>query len=245
MLIEINSDIIEGLTKTELSIIKYINNNEDRLPDLSIVTIAFDTYSSPATVSRAIKKCGLNGFNELRYLSSQKSNNNAIMDVGDIMNKSLIECQRVIEQLSIKKVLDIITLLKESRRIIVLARGMTEYVAKEFTFKLQLLDFNILLINDPNIMRKITKKVKEDECIFIFSLNGETIELLESAKNANFQGAKVVTLCCNESSELLELSNYFLLGYKHEHVAIREYEVISRIALNIISRIIVDYIAIY
>lgn len=245
MLIEINSDIIEGLTKTEQSIIKYINNNQDRLSDLSIVTIAFDTYSSPATVSRAIKKCGLNGFNELRYLSSQKSNNNAVMDVGDIMNKSLIECQRVIEQLSIKKVLDIITLLKESRRIIVLARGMTEYVAKEFTFKLQLLDFNILLINDPNIMRKITKKVKEDECIFIFSLNGETIELLESAKNANFQGAKVVTLCCNEHSELLELSNYFLLGYQHEHVAIREYEVISRIALNIISRIIVDYIAIY
>ena len=245
MLIEVSHDVISNLTKTELEIIKFINNNEDRLPDLSIVNIAFDTYSSPASVSRAIRKCGLNGFNELRYLSMKQSKNNDVIHVGDILNKSLIECQRVIEQISIKKVLDIITVLKEVNRIYVLARGMSEYVAKEFTFKLQLLDFNVVLINDPNIMRKMTKNVSKDECVFIFSLNGKTKELIESAENASFKGAKIVTCSCNEHSKLVALSNYFLLGYKHEHVAIREYEVVSRIALNMISRIIIDYIAIY
>lgn len=245
MLIELTSEKIEKLTKTELEIIKFINANEEQLSELSIVTIAFDTFSSPATVSRAIRKCGLNGFNELRYLSAKKSQNDEVAHVGDILNKSLIESQRVIDQISIDKILKIITVLKESRRIIVLARGMTEYVAQEFTFKLQLLGFNVMLVSDPNIMKKMCAKVEKDECVFIFSLNGRTEELVDSARNARLRDAQIITCCCNEDSELLELSNHFVLGYRHEHSAIREYEVFSRLALNIISRIIIDYIAIY
>lgn len=245
MIINIDSEIAKKLTNTELAIVKFINSNETRLSELSIVDIAFDTYSSPATVSRAIRKCGIQGFNELRYLSTKKSENKEVINAGDIMHNSLVECQRVIEQISITKILDVISLLKESDKIYVFARGMTEYVAKEFSFKLQLMDFNVVFINDPNIMTKISMKIKEGECIFIFSLKGKTEELVESARAAHLMGGKIITCCCSENTELMELSTYFLLGYKHEYVAIREYEVLSRIALNVISRIIIDYIAIY
>ena len=67
MIINLNENIIKKLTKTEYEIVKFINNNQKILQDLSIVDIAFETFSSPATVSRAIRKCGINGFNELRY----------------------------------------------------------------------------------------------------------------------------------------------------------------------------------
>ena len=63
MLIELNQEILEGLSKTEREIVVFINENEKRLAQLSIVDIAFDTYTSPSTVSRAIRKCGINGFN--------------------------------------------------------------------------------------------------------------------------------------------------------------------------------------
>ena len=67
MIIEITESIAENLTQTEKSIVKYINQNETKLSRMSIVDIAFETFSSPSTVSRAIRKCGINGFNELRY----------------------------------------------------------------------------------------------------------------------------------------------------------------------------------
>ena len=35
---------------------------------MSILEVAEQTFSSPATVSRTIKKCGISGFAELRYL---------------------------------------------------------------------------------------------------------------------------------------------------------------------------------
>lgn len=245
MLIDLNQEIISRLTKTELSIIKFINQHEDDLSNLSIVEIAMDTYSSPASVSRAIRKCGVNGFNELRYKMVLKDKNQDVQNIGEIINKSLIEAQKVIEQLSIRNVLDIITSLKKAKRIYVLARGLTEYVGKEFAFKLQLLDFNVVFLDDPNIMIKITENIQEDECVFVFSLNGKTKELVTSAQNANYRGATVISACCNDQSELMTLSNYTVLGYSHAHKAITEYEVTSRISLNIIARIIIDYIAIY
>lgn len=51
---------------------------------MSIVDIAFETYSSPSTVSRAIRKCGINGFNELRYRLTEKEGNAQIQNMGEI-----------------------------------------------------------------------------------------------------------------------------------------------------------------
>lgn len=241
MIIELNQDIIKNLTKTEYEIVKFINNNQEKLHELSIVDIAFETFSSPATVSRAIRKCGINGFNELRHKLTSQNKNNEIHNVGEIINKSLIEARHSIENLSLSNVLKIIDKIKKSSRIYVLSRGLSEYVAEEFTLKLQLLNCNVVSLKDPNIMKIKTKNMKKDEMAFIFSLNGETKELVESAKNAKQCGACVVTCCCNSLSSILQYTDLSLIGYKHSHIAIKEFEVSSRLPLYIISRIIIDY----
>ena len=229
MIINLNENIIKKLTKTEYEIVKFINNNQKILQDLSIVDIAFETFSSPATVSRAIRKCGINGFNELRYKLTSKNENNNVHNIGEIINKSLIEARSSIEN------------IKKSSRIYVLSRGLTEYVADEFTLKLQLLNCNVVSLKDPNIMKIKTKGMKKNEMAFIFSLNGETEELVKSAKNAQESGACVVTCCCNNIASILQYTDLSLIAYKHSHIAIKEFEVSSRLPLYIISRVIIDY----
>lgn len=245
MLIELNKSIVSNLTKTELEIIKYINDNEERMPELSIVDIAFDTFSSPSTVSRAVRKCGVNGFNELRYRSSMQADEKEVSNMADVMNKSLIEAQRVIEQTSVSSVLEIIKVMNQASRIYVIARGLTEYVGEEFSLKLQLLGYNSVFIRDPNIMRRKSQQLKADELLLIFSLNGRTRELIQSAENANTCSAKVITCCCSESSPLLELSDHSIVGYRDANDSIKEYEVASRLSLQMIARIVIDYIALY
>ena len=193
MIINLNENIIKKLTKTEYEIVKFINNNQKILQDLSIVDIAFETFSSPATVSRAIRKCGINGFNELRYKLTSKNENNNVHNIGEIINKSLIEARSSIENISLTNVLKIIENIKKSSRIYVLSRGLTEYVADEFTLKLQLLNCNVVSLKDPNIM-----KIKTN-------------------------------------------TDLSLIAYKHSHIAIKEFEVSSRLPLYIISRVIIDY----
>ena len=94
-------------------------------------------------------------------------------------------------------------------------------------------------------MKIKSKSIKKDELIIIFSLNGNTIELVESAQKTNLVGAKVITCCCSESAKLIKYSDLYIVGYKHEHISISEYEVSSRLPLYIISRIIIDYMVRY
>ena len=149
MIIEINSKIAENLSKTELGVVNYINDNEDKLSELSIVDIAFETFSSPATVSRAIRKCGINGFNELRYKLTAKTENTEVKDLNEIMNKSLIEATSVIEHMSIPNVLNILHTMKDAKRVLIFSRGPTHLVAQELSMKLQVLDFFVVDVEDP------------------------------------------------------------------------------------------------
>lgn len=132
MIIELSPNILENLSKTELEIVNFINDNEERLSELSIVDIAFETYSSPSTVSRAIRKCGINGFNELRYKLTQKVENKEIHDLNEIMNKSLIEATSVIEHMSLTNLLNILHTMRDAKRknerILIFARGLSELV---------------------------------------------------------------------------------------------------------------------
>lgn len=54
MILPLTVETLNSLTKTELEVVHFINSNEARLSQLSIVDIAYETFSSPATVSREI-----------------------------------------------------------------------------------------------------------------------------------------------------------------------------------------------
>ena len=55
MLIKIDQDFHERLTTTEKHVINFINANPDKVLAMSILEVAEQTFSSPATVSRTIK----------------------------------------------------------------------------------------------------------------------------------------------------------------------------------------------
>ncbi|KLE15493.1 MurR/RpiR family transcriptional regulator [Clostridium sp. C8] len=245
MIIEVDSDILKKLTPSERSVVDYINSNMNKLSNMSIVDVAEESFTSPATVSRTIKKCGFDGFSELRYkVSAMEGYNKDSKKVNEILGKSLIEVTKTIENISITNVLNVVKIIKESKRIYILARGLTELVAQEFNLKLQLLGYNTFLIVDPNIMMKICKTIDIDDVVIAFSLRSETKEIIESVKSAKNAGAKVVTCCCIRKSILEEYSNVVLIGYKQSKTSIKEFEVTSRLPLYIISRAVIDYLII-
>lgn len=245
MVIEVNKSIFDSLTETEKTVVKYINSNESNIPKMSIVDVAEKSFTSPATVSRTIKKCGLEGFSELRYKISAKNDyNHDSKEVNEILGKSLIEVTKTIENISVENVLKTVRLIKEAKRIYILARGLTELVAQEFNLKLELLGYNTFLIVDPNIMRKICKTLDKEELVIVFSLKIGSPEIVESAESAVKTGAKLITCCCVKNSKLENLSDITLIGYKQSRTAIKEFEVTSRLPLFIISRAIIDYLII-
>lgn len=243
MLIELNREITERLSKTELEIVRYINEHEQVFSERSIVDIAFETFSSPATVSRAIKKCNIDGFSELRFRSIQKENQKPLNQASEVLYQSLHEVQAVVEGISPVKLIKASEMIRKAERIYVLGRGLSEYVAEEFSMKLQLLGYNSMFIRDPNIMLRKTQSVHREDLLINFSLNGETKEIIDSSVNARNNGTGIVTVCCSGDSPLIELSDVALVGYSDPVSAIEQYEVRSRLPLHVLSRILTEYLA--
>ena len=243
MLIEINREITERLSKTELAIVRFINEHEKEFSELSIVDIAMETFSSPATVSRAIKKCNISGFSELRFRSMQKEKRKPFHQASEIILQSLNEVQAVIEGVSIAKLINVSDRIKNAAKVYVLGRGLSEYVSEEFSLKLQLLGIDSMFIRDPNIMRRKTQSVHQEDLIINFTLNGATREIIESSANARSNGAGIVTICCNGESPLIPMSDIAFIGYSDPVSAIMQYEVRSRLPLHVLSRIITEYLA--
>lgn len=243
MLINITNEVIDTLSKTELSIIQYINENEQELANMSIVDIAFETFSSPSTVSRAIRKCGIAGFNELRYKLNIPKEDKNLISINEIMKKTLVEVNEVLQRISLKDVLNVVNEIGNyaNKQIYVFGRGPTEQVIKEFSFRLQLLGYNILATEDAAIMVTLSKQIT-DQLVILFSLNGKTKDLIEVAKNCYLKKSKVIVITCSSESPLLKYATHYLLGYSHKKIAIKEFEVTSRIPLFMISRILVDYL---
>lgn len=64
MIIQISKEVYDSLSDSEQQVINYLNENESSIPLMSITTIAEKTFTSPATVSRTIQKCGFRGISE-------------------------------------------------------------------------------------------------------------------------------------------------------------------------------------
>lgn len=245
MLIKIDHDFHEHLTDTEKKVIAFINSHTEKISSMSISDVAEATYSSPATVSRTIKKCGISGFAELRYLITQETDvHKDSINVNEIFNKSLMEVTQTIEQLSIETILAVVREICQAKRIYLLSRGLTEHVAEEFALKLQLQGFNVFANSDPSIMQDMTRRVQNQELVIIFSLSGKTPELLTAAENAASLGARIVTITCGSpETPLARIAHLTAYGFKHSHVAIKNVDATSRLPIYVISRIISDYLA--
>ena len=243
MILNINSDMLKKLTATEKVVVDYINKNEKFLANKSIVEIAEESFTSKATVSRTIKKCGLNGFSELRYkLLSKVDYEDNHRRVGEILGKSLIEVSKTIDNIAINDILDVVDNIRKSRRIYILSRGLTMLVADEFNLKLQILGFNTFNISDPDIMMKICKRLTTEDVVISFSLNGKTAEIVKSCMSAKECDSKVIVVSCVEKSILNDIADVKLIGFKKQGDLNKEYDITSRLPLFVISRVMFDYL---
>ncbi|MCR1900016.1 MurR/RpiR family transcriptional regulator [Irregularibacter muris] len=245
MIIDLQKEIYQNLSSTEKQVLKFLNNNEDKIPFLSITQIAKKSFTSSATVSRTIQKCGFSGINELRYKISTKKNKKELESpyvVNNILAKSYRECTKTIDNISSTSIFQTIEFMKNSRRIFIVARGFTALIAEEFQMYLQLLKYDAVIVKDVMWMKNIHKIVSNKDVVIILSLQNSTPELVETARTAKKCGAKIVICCCKTPTNLEKYSDVTIIGHTEEVMKAGGQTVYSRVPLLIITRTIIEYI---
>ena len=109
MIDKLDIEVINSLTISELYVLRYIDNNKERVLSSSVKGIAEQAFVSTATVMRVCKKLGFSGFSELKYAlknelqkeiessgsigddySVDEVNQTLVSEIGDYMAKTLI-----------------------------------------------------------------------------------------------------------------------------------------------------------
>lgn len=230
----------------------YIDQNLDDIPETSIVKLSDLANVSTATIVRTMKKMGYDGFTSFKYYLKDNQENNpkfAIMDkvdkkIREAIIKNEQEVNRTIQMLDSSTIEDAIQSIKAANKITIFARGFSELIAKEMEVKFQLLGKYCELHDDPNIIKSISKKIKDKDIVIFVSLNGETSELVEAAENCHQQGITTITFTANSNSTLVALSEIVFIGFKSPVSFFPDYEVRSRLPLQVMSRILLDSYAI-
>lgn len=249
---KLSKEAYSSLSTSERYLIDYIKKHLDEIPAVSIVKLSEDANVSTATIVRTMKKLGYEGFTSFKHhLKDEESQNPkfAIVDQvdKDIRNailKNEQEVQKTIQMLDSGTIEDAIQKIRSAQKVTIFARGFSELIAKEMMIKLQLLGKNCEMHDDPNIIRLISKKIHSNDLALFISLNSETKELVEAAENCQKNGISTITLTANQDGPLAQLSEILFVGYKSAGSYFPDYEVRSRLPIQIMARILLDAYAV-
>ncbi|MFV0380917.1 MAG: MurR/RpiR family transcriptional regulator [Breznakia sp.] len=244
MKLHINKAVFKTLSDSEKSVIEFINHNEEKLVNLSITDIAENSFTSIATVSRTIQKCGFQGISELRYFLKQENiKNNSPYIANEIIAKSYRECTESLNNIRITSILKSAEILDEAKIVYIYARGFTTLVAEEFQMQIQLLGFQTVIVKDSMWMRKTKYLVTKNDAIIVLSVANSTPELAQSAKAAKENGAKIIVCTCKDNTPLKKYADVHIIGYSEEIMKAHNIVIHSHVALFLITKIILEYLS--
>lgn len=232
----------QNLTATEQAAIDYINQNIEAISYMTIYEIADRAYVSASTISRAIRKCGIDKLPDIRKEIALKKIARENYVVNDIFEKSYKECRKTIDQMDTSTILRTVDFITSAKKIFVVAHGHTRFAAQEFAEQLQWQGFGACAQTDTEAIGRIDMLAEPGDLIIIFSIACGVPELIWGAKRAKEKGITVVTCCCTKGTPLEELSDELIIGYSEMIATKNGFGSISLLGLQIIGRTIIEYI---
>lgn len=240
----------DKLSDSDKYLTDYIEKHYLESLDISIVKLSDNANVSTSTIVRCMKKLGYNGFTDFKYQMVAEDSNKFSeplkhfehMDsqIQTAIVKNQEEVDKTVRYLNYTIIEDAISAIKYSKKINILARGFSEHISNEMTIKLQLLNKHAEEHNDPNIIKIKSKSFDEDDLVIFVSLNGETDELIQAAEICKQNNVKTICLTTNKNSRLYNLCDINLLGFKSDKTFIPDYEVRSRLPLQVLARVLLD-----
>lgn len=242
----------DTLSDSEKFLLRYVQDHLSDMPKISIVRLSENANVSTATIVRTMKKLGYEGFTSFKIRLKDEHRLapefSVIEKVDNKIKEAILkneqEVTKTIQMLDRGTIEDVLQKIIYSRKIVLFARGFSELIAKEMAVKFQLTGKYCEMHDDPNIIKTISKRIEKQDVVIFISLNGYTNELVEAAENCKANGISTITLTANRESPLYALSELALVGYKSKVSYFPDYEVRSRLPLQVMARIILDAYAI-
>ncbi|MGX7014466.1 MurR/RpiR family transcriptional regulator [Vagococcus silagei] len=204
-----------SFSEKEKKIATYLLKNSDTLTNINISTLAKETDTSPATITRFAKKLNQDGFVDLKIqISSLKQTNSRDKDlqsdVYDYYTKVIENTEQLVNKDDVEM---IVNKIKDAPRIFIFGVGSSGLTALELTQRLLRMGLNVTSTTDSHMMLITSSMAVEGDLIIGISASGETVEVNDAVTYAKANGAQVISITSFPESTLSKISDLSLIAY--------------------------------
>lgn len=251
-------DYVKNAGDAEKQLIKRLQRNPESVLRKTIKEIAKETYTSPATIVRLCKKLGCSGykdfqstlayevalFRESRDIAFQKiTQKDTVEDIIYKVTKKNIESLETTRKLLVPKTItECVKLLETSRTVSLYGLGTSLLVARDLYLKLLRADVICSLCDDWHAQFLTARNLRPGDVAIVISYSGLTEEMLQCAREARANGAKVIAITRAVESKLAAEAD-FVLPVAATELIHRSGAMSSRISqLNVVDVLFTAYV---
>lgn len=239
------------MTAAESEVVQYLLRCPEEAMELSVHELAERSFSSSATIVRMCRRLGFDGYKELRRslqyeLAVRKRSEKERRDeisredsleemVDKITYKNIVSLEETKNLVDIPVLQQCVDLLCSARVIYLFGIGSSLCVARDAYLKFLRLGKPCVLNDDWHSQLLQARNMSAGDVGLFISYSGQTVEMIECARNLKENGAKMIAITRFATSELAEFSDYNLYVAAHESL-FRNGAMSSRISqLNMID----------
>jgi DNA-binding MurR/RpiR family transcriptional regulator len=203
-----------NISRSEEVVLDYFEKHFEEIPKLSVIELSEQSYTSQATINRACKVLGFNGFSELKYAIKE--------DLAALNRQSqnyMSKTEFFIEKINFASAGNISRYFKErNAKIMIYGLGASKISAQYFHRQLLYLGIPALLVSEEKMLDHFY-----DYILLVLSSSGETLRVRQVVKKAKNNGMCVLSVTKKDST-VAQMSNDV---FYHE-VSVQKLEGISR-----------------
>ncbi len=217
----------DNLSTSEKAVLDYLLSNKSSLKDLSVESVAKESFTSPATVVRTAKRLGYRGFKDFKVdfiLANTKveiPKDKEYEDVILVQNKDNFTGETAIEN-NIRALEDTIRLyshenirkaaqmIMTSRKILIFGKGSSNLVAKDLEMKLRRIDRFCIAQEELHEQLVDATFTDERDVVIFISNSGETKEIILAALAAKDNKTKTICVVKAGKSTLVNIADVAL-----------------------------------
>lgn len=235
----------DKLSKVEYEIGTYLVDNYQTNKSINLKVIAKECNVSTTSVIRFCKKLGFDGYKDLVIflaINASKDASVAALQNFDVIRGDIIENVRKTLSLIDPHTLSyVVTLLMSARKVHIYGLSSSRFICEDFARKLNLSDISADSIYEEEMIFLSSKRVKDNDVVFIMSLSGENDTLANAIEIAQKKQVKVITLTNNTANKFASLANVALyVDVEKASVQVNRYR--PRYIFMIITEIIISEI---
>ena len=209
-----------SLSRAEQQVVDYIINNPEKVIYLSVAGIAENSGVSDATVVRACRSIGLNGYQDLKITLAQDivsplqsiheeitSSDSAAKIIDKVFQGTLHAINFTHDTVRVEDIEKAADIIRNARQVVIFGLGNSHAVSVDLQHKLLRLGLNAIAHSDSHMQAIVASYLTEKDVVFAISHSGSSCDIVDSARLAKEKGAAVISLTNIGLSPLSKISD--------------------------------------